>query len=250
VNTPSSQKPVDSSHAELKELLYRRRYLVPNLVTVGNMFCGFLAVMYASTDRPRNAFFVLVLAIVLDGLDGRVARKLNATSRFGGEFDSFSDFLSFGIAPAVLMYHWVFHPHADEFGVFVAFVYALCAAGRLARFNIAEPNASLTNFQGLPSPAAAGMVLALVNLGPHFKSDFLMRGLVTVFLLGLAFLMVSNVPYLSIKKLKVTSLGMRTQLFLGVGLAGLWYRPKEGLFLLMIAYTLSGPVEWVRRSRK
>ena len=130
--------PRRRSREELKELVYRRRYIVPNLVTVGNMFCGFLAIMYGSSGRYKQAVFCIFLAIILDGLDGRVARRLNATSKFGVEFDSFSDLISFGIAPAVMLYHWAFHPVADEFGVFVAFIYVLCAVSRLARFNISS----------------------------------------------------------------------------------------------------------------
>ena len=144
---------------ELKQRIYRRRYLVPNAVTLANLFCGFLAIIYASSFRFEKAVIAIVLAILLDGLDGRVARRLNATSKFGLEFDSFSDLVSFGVAPAMLIYHWAFQQQADEWGVFVTFVYAICAASRLARFNIAPEN--LKGFTGLPTPGAAAVVAAL-----------------------------------------------------------------------------------------
>src|SRR4051812_49244437 len=108
--------PVDFKHR-----LYRRRYLLPNAVTVGNMFCGFLAMVYANAGHFEKAFAAVFFAILLDGLDGRVARRFNATSKFGVEFDSFSDLVSFGIAPAIMMYCWCFRAHADEFGVVVCF---------------------------------------------------------------------------------------------------------------------------------
>ena len=148
-----------------KNQLYQKRFLLPNAVTLGNMFCGFIACIYAEAGRFEKAAIAVGFAILLDGLDGRVARKFNATSKFGLEFDSFSDLVSFGVAPAIIMYHWCFKPLADEFGVFFTFVYALCAASRLARFNISQQN--LANFTGLPTPGAAGMVAATVNLMPH-----------------------------------------------------------------------------------
>ena len=92
-----NQKP------ELRERLYRRRYIVPNAVTFGNLFCGFLTIIYATSGRYEKAVAAIAIAFLLDGLDGRVARQLNATSKFGVEFDSFADLVSFGVAPAILM---------------------------------------------------------------------------------------------------------------------------------------------------
>lgn len=229
-----------SSREELKEIIYRRRYVVPNLVTVGNMFCGFLAIMYGSSGRYKQAVFSIFLAIILDGLDGRVARRLNATSRFGVEFDSFSDLVSFGVAPAVLIYHWAFQHGADEFGVFVTFIYVLCATSRLARFNISTEN--LSGFEGLPSPAAAGAMAALINVSPVVESDFWLRTLATAFVFLIAYLMVCTIPYRSIKNMKLKKIKPSARIFFGIMMALLWYRPKEGLLLLIGAYILSGPI--------
>ena len=153
----------------LKERWYRRRFLVPNAVTLANMFCGFLAIVYASNGRYEKAALAIGIAILLDGLDGRVARKLNATSPFGVEFDSFSDLISFGLAPAILIYFWAFASGANEFGVIVTFPYCVAAATRLARFNISPPN--LKSFVGLPTPGAAALAAAVVNFAPTVNSS-------------------------------------------------------------------------------
>jgi len=182
----------------------------------------------------------MILSMLLDGLDGRVARRLNATSKFGVEFDSFSDLVSFGVAPAMLMYHWCFRSLADEFGVFVCFVFALCAACRLARFNISEEN--LHGFEGLASPAAAGMVAAVVNLMPQLEPNNLMLVLGTLLMLTSAYLMVCRIPYRSIKKLKLDALGGAGIIAVGALIALVWYLPRAGFLLLVMLYAASGPL--------
>lgn len=229
----------------LKNRLSRGRFLIPNMVTVGNMFCGFLTVIYATSGRFDKAVLAIALAILLDGLDGRVARRLNATSKFGVEFDSFSDLVSFGIAPAILMYNWCFKVLADEFGVIVTFVYLLAAAGRLARFNITTT--SLTNFQGLPSPAAAAMVAAIVNVSPFVESSdsLVIMGGIVMPLIG--FLMVSNFEFLSIKRFRLEEMNAPTRIFLGISIALVWYKGWVGFLVLGAVYCLSGPYMAIRR---
>jgi CDP-diacylglycerol--serine O-phosphatidyltransferase len=229
---------------EIKELLYRRRYAVPNAVTVGNMFCGFLAMMYASSDRLEKAVIAILIAILLDGLDGRVARRLNATSKFGVEFDSFSDVVSFGLAPAVMMYHWAFQRSADEFGVAITFIYALCAASRLARFNIASEN--LKSFTGMPTPAAAAFIVAIVYTAPYQHDSYSFVILATVALLIAAYLMVSTIEFLSIKQLKLSGIKLRGRLFIGVIIALVWKSPSMGLLALSSVYVASGPFLRIR----
>lgn len=224
---------------ELKEKLYKQRFLAPNLVTVGSLFCGLLTVIYASSGRFEKAVIAVVIAMVLDGMDGRVARRLNATSRFGVEFDSLADLVSFGVAPAIVMYHWCFQIHADEFGVFVCFIYLMCAASRLARFNISSD--SLHNFQGLPTPAAAGMLVALVYLYPAVTADRSLIALVTALMVLISYLMVSRIEFISIKVLKVNDL--RTFLALGALVAITWYKPWIGFLVIMTVYCLSGPAK-------
>ena len=232
---------------ELKDLLYRRRYAIPNAVTVGNMFCGFLSIIYASSGRYEKAVIAILIAILLDGLDGRVARRLNATSKFGIEFDSFSDLVSFGVAPAMMMYQWAFRPIADEFGVAVTFFYALCAASRLARFNISAEN--LKSFSGLPSPGAAVFVVAVINTIPVQQDSMLMVVIGTLVMLCAGYLMVSTMEYMSIKQLKLTGVKLRGRLAIGLLIALTWYYPAAVLLLLSGGYALSGPVMMLQRWR-
>ncbi len=230
---------------ELRERLYRRRYLVPNAVTVGNMFCGFLAIMYASSGRLEKAVFAVLIAILLDGLDGRVARKLNATSRFGVEFDSFSDLVSFGIAPAVLMYHWAFQRSADEFGVAVSFLFALCAASRLARFNISTEN--LKSFAGLPTPGAAAFMVSIVYSSPHQHESSTFVTIATVALVSVAYLMVSTIKFLSIKQLSFSGMKLKGRVLVGLIVALVWWNPSMGLLALSGGYAMSGPFMLAQR---
>ncbi len=229
---------------EIRELLYRRRYAVPNAVTVGNMFCGFIAIMYASSGRLEKAVFAILIAILLDGLDGRVARRLNATSKFGVEFDSFSDLVSFGLAPAVMMYHWAFQKSADEVGVAVSFLYALCAASRLARFNIASEN--LKSFTGMPTPGAAAFIAALVFTTPYQHDSYGMVVLATVALVVAAYLMVSTIEFLSVKQLKLSGIKLKGRIFIGLVIALVWKSPSLGLLVLSSAYVASGPFMRIR----
>ena len=232
-------RKIDFKDAALRETLYRRRYLVPHAVTLGNMFCGFLAVIYSTSFRFEKAAIAIILAIVLDGLDGRVARKLNATSKFGVEFDSFSDLVSFGIAPAVLVYNWCFKVPADEFGVLVTFIFALCGASRLARFNISDEN--LKSFTGLPIPGAAAAVAGLIYCVPDPGISLVWCLIVALLMLSLAFLMVSKIEYLSIKQLRLGNVRAIGKIGLGVLIALIWYNPKIGLLALGICYAYSSP---------
>lgn len=231
----------------LKERLYRRRYLVPNAVTVGGMFCGFLTIIYAATGRFEKAAIAIGFAILLDGLDGRVARRLNATSKFGVEFDSFADLISFGVAPAMLVYHWCFRAVADEFGVFISFVYALCAASRLARFNISHDN--LASFSGLPTPGAAAMVAALVNFTPVAPPSHAFALFGVALMVTLSFLMVSKIEFLSIKMLKIGGMKFIARLCIGLLIALIWYNNQIGCLVLAGGYCLSGPLGWVRKRK-
>lgn len=213
--------------------------MVPNAVTVGNMFCGFIAIMYASSGRLEKAVIAILIAILLDGLDGRVARKLNATSKFGVEFDSFSDVVSFGIAPAVMMFHWAFQRSADEVGVAITFLYALCAASRLARFNISSEN--LKSFSGLPTPGAAAFIVSLVYVAPYQHDTYAFVVLAGIALVLTAYLMVSTVEFMSIKQVKLSGIRLKGRIFIGLLIALVWKSPGLGLLVLSGAYVASGP---------
>jgi CDP-diacylglycerol--serine O-phosphatidyltransferase len=234
---------------ELKNRFYRRRHLVPNAVTLGNMFCGFLAIIYATSGRFEKAALAIGLAILLDGLDGRVARKLQATSKFGVEFDSFSDLVSFGVAPAILIYNWCFRVPADEWGVFVTFVFALCAAARLARFNIADTN--LKSFTGLPTPGAAGVVAAVVYATPSIEPGVLTTTFGTTMLFFLSYLMVSTVEFFSLKKVNLARLHPLAFILVGALIALIWYSARIGFVVLAVGYCASGPLRpFVVRRKK
>jgi len=232
---------------EIRERLFQRRHLIPNVVTLGNMFCGFLTIIYASQGRFDAAAIAIGIAILLDGLDGRVARRLNATSEFGVEFDSFSDLVSFGVAPAILMYHWCFQPRADEFGVLVCFVFALCAATRLARFNISSE--TLKSFEGLPTPGAAGMIAALVHFSPTIETSAALTAFGALLTASLSFLMVSTIKFFSLKHLNIKDVYLPGSLSLGLIIALIWYNSGVGFLLLASAYCLSGPLGSLRRKK-
>ncbi|MCL4139791.1 UNVERIFIED_CONTAM: hypothetical protein GTU68_058606 [Idotea baltica] len=212
------------------------------------MFCGFLTIIYSSTDRFLHATTAIVIAILLDGLDGRVARKFNATSKFGVEFDSLSDLVSFGVAPAILIYNWCFQLKADEFGVFICFIYVICAASRLARFNISQEKMSA--FQGLPSPAAAGLVASLVFAFSKVEHTNSLLIFSVLLMLSASYLMISSITFLSIKKVH---LGMLDPKII-VGLAGIiwlfWYVPRFSFLALALAYALSGPLRLIYNKLK
>ena len=225
---------------QLIQHLYKRRFVLPNAVTVGNMFCGFLTIVYATSGRFEKAIAAIAIGILLDGFDGKVARKLNATSKFGMEFDSLSDLISFGLGPAVLMYNWCFKIPADEFGVLVSFIYLICTASRLARFNVMPPD--LKRFTGLPSPAAAGTVAALVYMNPLAGDLLWMTTAGAVVMLALSYLMVSKIPFISIKVFQMQHMPMRGRLLIALLIGLVWYKSQVFLFLLAAGYALSGPI--------
>ena len=197
-----------------------------------------MSIVYAASGRYEKAVIATVVAILLDGLDGRVARRLKATSKFGVEFDSFADLISFGLAPAFLMYEWCFKAMADEFGVFICFVYVLCAASRLVRFNITEK--SLSAFQGLPSPAAAAMMVSLVNIDPTFIVGKSTIAGLTVIVLVVAYLMVSNIEFLSIKQVKINRYPLFVRLLLFAIIPFTWYMPRAVFVVISALFCLSG----------
>jgi CDP-diacylglycerol---serine O-phosphatidyltransferase len=150
--------------AELKLKIRRRGiYLLPNLFTLANLFAGFYAILQAINLQFETACAAVFIAMVLDSLDGRVARMTNTQSAFGAELDSLSDMVSFGVAPALLIYEWAINEIAyRQLGMMAAFIYCACAALRLARFNVQINVVDKRFFMGLPSPAAAGLVTGFV----------------------------------------------------------------------------------------
>jgi CDP-diacylglycerol--serine O-phosphatidyltransferase len=231
----------------------RRRgiYLLPNLFTTAGLFAGFYAIVAAMKGFFDSAAIAIFIAMIADSLDGRVARLTNTQSAFGGEYDSLADMTSFGVAPALVIYSWSL-ASLGKLGWLVAFVYTAAGALRLARFNTQIGIADKRYFQGLPIPAAAGLVASIVWLGveniiPGYKLSLLM-GVVTVLI---AALMVSNIRYHSFKGLDlkgrvpfVTILAV-VLIFVGISLD-----PPKILFVVLFCYGLSGPIFTLWNLRK
>ncbi|MDH5476875.1 MAG: CDP-diacylglycerol--serine O-phosphatidyltransferase [Nitrospinota bacterium] len=226
-------------------------FIVPSLVTSAAFFCGFYTVVASINGDYYKAAWAIILAMILDGLDGRIARAMGATSNFGVEFDSLSDLMSFGLAPAILMYNWVLQPYG-RLGWMAAFLFALCGALRLARFNIQQSDIRKDHFVGMPIPAAAWLLAAtvlLTNGALEMEKAPGMVMLATVYTLAL--LMVSNVPYrnfkyIDTKKRRPFHLFLWIVLFLFI--VALF--PHHMLFAMAAAYMLHGPVEWFLSWRK
>ena len=237
-------------------LTLRRRgiYLLPNLFTTAALFAGFFAIVQAMNGRYEISAVAIFVAGLLDGLDGRIARLTRTQSEFGAEYDSLSDMVSFGAAPALVMYEWTLKG-LGRFGWVAAFVYCAGAAVRLARFNVNLTVVDKRFFQGLPSPAAAALVAGFIWLAHDNKiplDDLRLKWLAAFFTLYAGVTMVSSVPFYSFK-----DVNFRKSVPFWVFLAGvlgfvlLTFDPPIVLFLLFCAYGLSGYVMWgLRRARR
>ena len=222
----------------------RRRgiYLLPTCFTIGNLFCGFFSLVQSSRLKFEQAAILIVVAGILDGLDGRIARLTGTTSDFGLEFDSLADITSFGIAPGFLAYQWALLP-LHRVGWLVAFLYVVCAAMRLARFNLQHRTGDKRFFAGLPSPAAAGVVACVAFAFPDASRAAWPSGLLAVAVVGCALLMVSRIRYRSFKAFDLRS--RRSYIYvlpLAAILVLIAIHPKLALLGFSWLYLVSGPV--------
>ena len=228
-----------------KEEGKRRRgiYLLPNLFTTAALFAGFYAIVAAINGRFEAAAIAIFVAMILDGLDGRVARMTNTQSDFGAEYDSLSDMVSFGLAPALVMYEWALSG-MGKLGWLVAFVYTASAALRLARFNTQIGIADKNYFQGLASPSAAAIVAGMVWVGDvYLPSDKIINLIALLLTLMAGLLMVSNVRYHSFKGIDLKGkVPFVTILLVMLVLVLISYEPPILLFGGFLIYALSGPV--------
>lgn len=239
-----------------KPLELRRRgiYLLPNLFTTAALFAGFYAIVQAMNGKFEHSAVAIFLAMIFDGLDGRVARLTHTQSEFGAEYDSLSDMVSFGVAPSLVIYEWALKD-LGKWGWFAAFIYCASTALRLARFNTNIDVVDKRYFQGLPSPAAAALVAGFVwvvldnnsqlGLGPEIRW---IACALTVFA-GVS--MVSNMRFYSFKDINLR----KSVPFIVVILIALFYilvssYPPGVLFLLFFGYSLSGYVLWLTGLRK
>jgi CDP-diacylglycerol--serine O-phosphatidyltransferase len=219
--------------------------ILPSLFTTGNLFLGFWAMVRAFHGQFAEAAPLIFWAILLDALDGRLARMTGTTSEFGAELDSLADVVSFGVAPALLVYSWGFAT-VPRVGWLVAFLFVVCGALRLARFNVQKSSVDGRYFVGLPIPAAAAAVAAVVNVAPSPLEDRLHAVLCLSLLIVLAFLMVSTFRYWSFKKVDLKS---RRSYVNVVGIALLLIvfnmHPDWVLLALSTIFWLSGPLAYV-----
>jgi CDP-diacylglycerol--serine O-phosphatidyltransferase len=221
--------------------------MVPNILTLLALCAGMTAVRFAMGGNFVSAVFSIIAAGIFDGLDGRMARLLKATSSFGAELDSLSDFVSFGIAPAAVLYLWTLS-ELQGFGWAIALLYAVCCALRLARFNSESPSETPSYaapfFTGAPAPAGAGLVMVPMFLSFEW-GDWLFRSpyLNAVTVTGIALLMISKVPTVSLKRIRIPHhMVVPTLLAFGVATAFLTTEPWLTLTVVGIVYTSSIPL--------
>lgn len=249
-----TRNAVDEEEKEQPPQLTRMRkgiYVVPSLITSAAFFCGFYAIIASINGHYYLASWAIVLAGFFDGMDGRVARLTGATTAFGVEYDSLSDLISFGAAPAILMYNWVLQPFG-KVGWMAAFLFALCGALRLARFNTqASEETKGGHFSGLPIPAAAGILAATVLLTRGaLEIDKAPAVLIMLTVYIVALLMVSNIPYRSLKNVQLAQ-NRSFHIVLGVILFAfiIVQFPHYMLFAIGVTYVVSGPVEFLLANR-
>lgn len=241
----------DTTETEVQQSKRRKGiYLLPNLITTAGLFGGFYGIVAAMNGRFEYAAIAIFVAMILDGLDGRVARLTNTQTSFGAEYDSLADMVSFGVAPALIMYEYSLSSMADlgwqwgKIGWMVAFIYTAAAALRLARFNTQIGTTDKRFFVGLPSPAAAACVAGFVWVSVDQNldgKDLAIPAMIITLLAGL--LMVSNFLYSSFKEVDFKHKVPFTVLLVGVlVLMFASFDPPKVLFAGFIIYMLSGPV--------
>lgn len=221
-------------------------YILPNLFTTGTLFAGFYSMVSTMNGDYRTAAIWVLVSSIFDGLDGKVARLTGTSSKFGVEYDSLADVVAFGVTPGLLMYSWALRPFG-RLGWLAAFLFVVCGALRLARFNVQVTTVESKRFVGLPIPAAASMVSATVLLFYHFGWPSSYKKLaILVLIYCLAFLMVSNIKYYSfkdpgfIKRQPFAVLVMAILLLIVIAA-----EPVIMLFVIFICYTLSGPLGFI-----
>ncbi len=231
----------------------RRRgiYLLPNLFTTAALFAGYYAIVAAMQDRFEAAAIAIFIAMILDGLDGRVARMTNTQSDFGAQYDSLADLASFGIAPSLVMYQWALSD-LGKLGWLAAFIYTASAALRLARFNTQVGTADKRYFQGLASPAAAAIIAGLVWVGHDYIEPGRAMNIASLILTaGVGLLMVSNFRYHSFKGIDLRGkVPFITILVFVLVIVLVTYDPPIVLFTVFFGYALSGPILTLMELRK
>ena len=224
--------------------LRRGIYLLPTLFTVGNLLCGYSSIVFSARGAVELAAVLIIVAGILDGLDGRIARLTGATSEFGLQFDSLADIVSFGVAPALLAYHWALRPFG-RFGWLVPFIFVVCAAMRLARFNM-QARDDKRFFAGLPSPAAAGTLASTAFAFPQPAQTGSILLVLAMLVAALALMMVSRFRYRSFKGLDLRD--RRSYIWvlpLSAGIVVIAVNPKLAFLLIGGIYLISAPAAYI-----
>jgi CDP-diacylglycerol--serine O-phosphatidyltransferase len=230
--------------------------LIPNIMTTMALCCGLTAVRFAIEQRWEYAVIAILLAAILDNLDGRIARLIGGTSGFGAQLDSLGDVISFGVAPAMVMYFWALDD-LGRLGWAASLLFVVCAAIRLARFNLEsednnKPAYSYNYFTGMPTPASAGLALTPLVLSFQFGTEFLQNpAFIACWMFFLAAMMVSTVPTFSFKKIKIPRDDISLMLVgVGVTMAALFAEPWLTLGLLALVYLSLIPISYQKYSQQ
>lgn len=237
--------------ARLNKIRKQGIFIVPSLITSASFFCGFYAIVSSINGSFYYAAWAIVFAMLFDGLDGRVARATGATTEFGVEYDSLSDLIAFGAAPAILMYNWVLVPFG-KIGWMAAFLFVICGALRLARFNTQSSEIRKDRFVGLPIPMAAGLLATIVLLtNGALEINKAPAVIIVVMIYLLALFMVSSIPYRNFKHVDLTRRKpFHIVIFVILAVFIIVQFPHYMLFTVASLYCLHGPVEWFWNNRK
>jgi len=235
--------------AKFAKNFHNRAFILPSLITVAGLFAGYVSITLSIKGEYDQAVKYIALAFLFDGLDGRVARKLNAASPFGREFDSLCDLVAFGVAPAILVWEWIFRTHFNELGVFISFLFVAAGATRLARFNIRTTAEPKSYFEGLPVPAAAAGLASLVYAFPDVRDSYLIACIVLAFVVSLSLLMVSTLRFTSFKRLSLKEVDSRKVLLLFTVIVGLIWTFRPVIVLLLVLYILSAPYAYFTKKK-
>ena len=236
-----------------RKKLKRGIYVLPNLLTSANLFCGFYAIVAATQGYFLKGAIAIMIAAIFDGLDGKIARVTRTVSRFGLEYDSLSDAISFGVAPGILVYLWALQPFG-RLGWLAALLFVACGTLRLARFNTQVNVVGSDYFNGLPIPAAAFMIASTVLLLHRFGGTGTTKHVtILIMIYVLSFLMVSTIKYYSFKqvelfrKMKFNMLVIVVLMFIVIAA-----EPSIAFFLIMLCYVFSGPfiTLWLRKKHQ
>lgn len=235
---------IEEENHDGKKVRGKGIYLFPNLITTLSLLSGFVSILSSTQGKFKLAIICIFVSAVLDGLDGRLARLLNAQSAFGEQFDSITDMLAFGVAPAMLIYHWALQP-LDRIGIACAFLFTACAAFRLARFNVQIGTVDKKYFIGLASPLAAILLTSLVRVGIDRPLTFdvtetSIQILAAVFSVITGLLMVSNSRYFSFKEFDKKRVPFSVLVVIVFILGLVLYDIPIGIFTLALIYALSG----------